>query len=116
LENAEPKIFLKLLHGGDSDASYKEKRFGEANLQFTFHSETDPTGQGLIKVEMDIDYYRDAAAHIAVEVIPNGFEQLVKLFGPGLTNPAVVYALRWMAGKHAGEQQEFDPLYTLQPS
>lgn len=114
---AEPLVFLKLLHGADADASYKEIRFGEANLQFTFHSnEPDPTGQGLIKVEMDIDYYKDALAHIALEVIPNAFEQGVKIFGPGLTNPAVVYVLRWMAGKRLNEKVPFDPLYTLQGS
>ena len=112
--NAEPLFFLKLLHGADADASYKEIRFGEANLQFTFHSkEPDPTGQNLVKVEMDIDYYKDALAHIALEVIPNGFDKLVKI-GTGLTNPAMVYVLRWMAGKHLAESVPFDPLYTLQ--
>ena len=110
--NAEPGVFLRLLHGEDADASYKEILFGEANLQFTFHSK-ESDADGLIKVEMDMDYYKDAGAHIALEVIPNAVEKWIKA-GTGLTNPATVYALRWMAGKHLSEAVEFDPLYTLQ--
>jgi hypothetical protein len=101
------------LHPG-ADLSYKEIRFGEANLQFTFHTQEKRAGTDWIKIEMDMDYYHDAGAHILLEVIPN--ELATRLFKPHLTDPEKIYALRWMAGKHAGETGSFDPLYTLQPA
>ena len=57
-------------------------------------------------VEPDIDYFKDPGAHILLEVIPNA------LTGH-LTDPRIVYVLRWMAGQHAGIPN-FDPLYTIQ--
>ena len=79
----------------------------EANVQFTFHENTVKTIAGIrcIRVEPDIDYYRDPAAHALLEVIPNTLSH-------GLTDPQVVYVLRWIAGRHAGVQ-EFDPGYVL---
>jgi hypothetical protein len=58
-----------------------------------------------VKVEPDIDYYKDLGAHALLEVVPN------KLSG-GLTDPRQVYVLRWIAGRRAGVP-EFDPLYTI---
>lgn len=58
-----------------------------------------------ICVEPDIDYYKDIGAHALLEVIPNA------LTG-GLTNPEMVYVLRWIAGRHVGVA-EFDPPYTI---
>jgi len=48
---------------------------------------------------------RRLGAHTLLEVIPN-------TLGHGLTNPQVVYVLRWIAGRHAGVP-EFDPGYVL---
>lgn len=42
-----------------------------------------------------MDYYRDLAAHIILEVIPNGLTHT-------LTNPTEVCVLRWIAGRTAG--------------
>ena len=56
-------------------------------------------------VEPDMDYFKDPAAHLLLEVIPNGLTGNV-------SNPRVVYVLRWIAGRRAGVP-EFDPLYTI---
>lgn len=79
----------------------------EANIQLTFHENEKKNIDGLscILVEPDIDYYKDLAAHSLLEVIPNSVTR-------GLTNPEVVYVLRWIAGRHAGIA-EFNPPYSI---
>lgn len=93
------------LHPG-ATSSYKQVQFGEANLQLTFHENdrTEIDGQTCVLVEPDIDYYKDLGAHFILEVLVNAFGNL--------TDPKVVYVLRWIAGRHAGIP-EFDPLYTI---
>jgi hypothetical protein len=102
----QPAIDLTL--HGDATSSFKQNQFGEANVQLTFHERNRRTIDGIdcVYVEPDIDYFKDPAAHLLLEVIPNG------LTG-NLSNPRVVYVLRWIAGRHAGIP-EFDPLYTIQ--
>ena len=92
---------------GDATSSFKQVQFGEANVQLTFHEGTVEKIGGVrcIRVEPDIDYYKDLGAHTLLEVIPNTLSH-------GLTDPQVVYVLRWIAGRHAGVP-EFDPSYTL---
>jgi len=92
---------------GDATSSYKQIQFGEANVQLTFHENTVKTIGGVkcIRVEPDIDYYKDLGAHSLLEVIPNALSH-------GLTDPQMVYVLRWIAGRHAGVP-EFDPGYSL---
>jgi hypothetical protein len=82
-------------------------QFGEANVQLTFHEGEKATidGTKCIVVEPDIDYHKDMLAHTILEVIPNTFTK-------GLTNPAVVYVLRWIAGRRAGVP-EFAPPYVI---
>ena len=93
------------LHPG-ATRSYKQIRFGEANVQLTFHEKDTKVigGTTCIRIEPDIDYYRDPGAHLLLEVLVNAFGSL--------TDPRTVYALRWIAGQHAG-LPEFDPLYTI---
>jgi hypothetical protein len=94
------------LHPG-ATSSYKQVEFGEANVQLTFH-ENDRTmigGVNCVMVEPDIDYFKDAAAHLILEVLVNAFGSL--------TDPRQVYVLRWIAGQRAGIP-EFDPLYTIE--
>jgi hypothetical protein len=91
------------LHPG-ATRSWKQIQFGEANLQFTFHE--NDTDAGRVLLELDIDYFRDMAAHLVLEVLVNGLTQSV-------TDPRDVYVLRWIAGRRAGVP-EFDPLYTIQ--
>jgi len=101
-----PEFGSGFFHPG-ATASWKQVQFGEANLQLTFHENTKKTIDGVncIVVEPDIDYYKDLGAHGLLEVIPN------KVSG-GLTNPEMVYVLRWIAGRRAGIP-EFDPPYFI---
>ena len=95
-----------LLHPG-ATSSWKQIQFGEANVQLTFH-ENDKTiidGVNCVMIEPDIDYYKDPAAHILLEVLTNALTHT-------LTDPAEVYVLRWIAGQTAGIP-EFDPLYVI---
>jgi hypothetical protein len=96
------------LHAG-ATRSYKQIEFGEANVQLTFHENDKLTIDGLncVKIEPDIDYYRDTGAHLLLEVAVNAFGSL--------TDPRTVYVLRWIAGQRAGIP-EFNPLYTIQKS
>jgi len=91
----------------DATCSFKQIQFGEANVQLTFHEGSTQTidGRDCVKVEPDIDYYKDLGAHALLEVIPNAITH-------GLTDPKKVYVLRWIAGQHAGVP-EFDPPYTI---
>jgi hypothetical protein len=97
----------------DATESYKQTQFDIANVQLTFHGRdtcalTGPDGRTVkcVKIEPDIDYYKDLLSHGLLEVIPNALSH-------GLTEPTVAYALRWMAGKHAG-LPPFNPLYTVE--
>jgi hypothetical protein len=104
--DTEPAIDLSL--HGDATSSFKQKQFGEANVQLTFHGNNRKTIDGVdcVYVEPDIDYFKDPGAHFLLEVIPNGLTGNV-------SNPRVVYVLRWIAGRHAGVP-DFDPLYTIE--
>ncbi len=102
----QPEIGPGFFHPG-ATCSYKEVQFGEANVQLTFH-ENDTAqidGVNCVKVEPDIDYYRDQLAHTFLEVLPSAVTG-------GLSDPKAVYVLRWIAGRHAGVP-EFEPPYTL---
>ncbi|WP_035347222.1 hypothetical protein [Edaphobacter aggregans] len=95
-----------LLHPG-ATYSWKEAKFGEANVQLTFHENEKQKigGVDCVMLETDVDYYRDPLAHAILEVFPNGLTH-------ALTDPVEVYVLRWMAGRMAGVP-EFAPLYTV---
>jgi len=102
-----PEFDPSIFHG-TATRSWKQIQFGEANVQLTFH-ENDPTKQidgiSCVKIEPDIDYYKDLAAHFLLEVVVNGVTHT-------LTNPEEVYVLRWIAGRHAGVA-EFNPPYVI---
>jgi hypothetical protein len=104
--DTQPAIDLGL--HGDATSSFKQKQFGEANVQLTFHENRRQTIDGVdcIYVEPDIDYFKDPGAHFLLEVIPNALTGNV-------SSPRVVYVLRWIAGRHAGVPN-FDPLYTVE--
>jgi len=101
-----PEPHPDMFHG-DATSSFKQVAFGEGNVQLTFHEKTVQTIEGVtcIRVEPDIDLYKDLGAHGFMEVIPNTLSH-------GLTDPKQVYVLRWIAGRQAGVP-EFDPGYTL---
>ena len=95
------------LHPG-ATSSYKQVQFGEANIQLAFHENDvrDIGGTSCVKVEADLDYFRDDAAHFLLEVIPNALSG-------SRTSPKAAYVLRWIAGRHAGVP-EFNPPYTIE--
>ena len=95
------------MHPG-ATSSYKQVQFGEANVQLTFHENDRRVidGADCIKIEPDIDYFRDRLAHALLEVVPN------RITG-SITDPRAVYVLRWIAGRHAGVP-DFDPPYTIE--
>jgi hypothetical protein len=102
-----PEFDPSIFHGS-ATRSWKQIQFGEANVQLTFH-ENDPTKQidgiNCVKIEPDIDYYKDLGAHFLLEVVVNGLTH-------SLTDPKQVYVLRWIAGRHAGVA-EFNPPYVI---
>jgi len=108
------ELGFQLFHKNATD-SYKQVQFGEANVQLTFHGD-DPPPEDLpdsIKMEPDIDYFKDIGAHALLEVLPNAVEKVAGQ--SGLSDPKVVYVLRWIAGRRAGVP-EFNPLYTIVPA
>lgn len=100
---ADPGSFV--FHPG-STSSFREKRFGEANMQVTFYENDTKVVDGVtcVKVEIDIDYYRDPAAHAILEVLPH-------LITGGASDPITVYQLRWIAGRRSGN--DFAPPYRI---
>jgi hypothetical protein len=108
-QEANPSMF----HPGSTE-SYKQTQFDVANVQLTFHGKDvhplpGPDGNPVpcVKIEPDIDYYKDLLAHGLLEVLPNAITK-------GLTDPLVVYMLRWVAAKRIPGIAEFDPLFTIQ--
>lgn len=97
-----------ILHPG-ATSSFKQVQFGEANVQLTFHEGDTETigGTPCVKVEPDIDYYRDVVAHSLLEVVPG-------MVGGKLTDPSTAYVLRWIAGRFAGVP-EFNPPFKIIP-
>ena len=109
-KEANPQLF----HGDGATESYKQTQFDVANVQLTFHGrDTVPMRDGdnnvvqCVKIEPDIDYFRDPVAHGLLEFIPNALTK-------GKTDAKTVYALRWMAGKRETHVPEFNPLYTVE--
>lgn len=102
-----PEMNPNFFHKG-ATSSFKQIQFGEANVQLTFHENDTKTidGSDCIVVEPDIDYFKDLAAHALLEALANAITG-------NLTDPKVVYALRWIAGRRAGVP-EFNPLYTIE--
>jgi hypothetical protein len=101
------------MHEG-ATVSYKQIDFGEGNVQFSFHSNTQTVnGVECVKVDVDIDYFKDTAAHLLFEVFPNTLKAKIhgKHASASLTDPRKVYGMRWIAGQRFG--RPFEPLYTL---
>ena len=75
-------------------------------MQVTFYENDIATIDGVVcmKVEIDIDYYRDPAAHAILEVLPH-------LLTGGASDPITVYQLRWIAGRRTGK--DFLPPYRV---
>jgi hypothetical protein len=102
----DPEPAAAVFHPG-ATRSYKQNQFGEANVQITLHENDTRTVAGVrcLKVEFDIDYYKDPLAHALLEVLHH------RLTGSA-TDPRQVYVLRWIAGRRAG-MPDFEPPYRL---
>jgi hypothetical protein len=96
-----------VFHPGATE-SYEQTEFDEANVQVTFHDKVfdAATQETLIRVELDMDYFKDLAAHALLEVIPNTLSG-----GRRKTDPRQIYVMRWMSGQARGKS--FEPLYTI---
>jgi hypothetical protein len=101
------------LHPG-ADFSYKERRYPEANVQFTFTRNKPPNG--FVTVDADIDYYADEGSHFLLEIFPSDVVPAIIGTSKKLTDPTVAYALRWMAMQRrlAASGLAFDPPYILE--
>jgi hypothetical protein len=104
-----------------ADKGFKETgRFSEANLNFSLKTK-DNTPRELVLADVDLDYYEDLGAHFALEVIPHTVSKWTGK--PQFTNPARIYAMRWMAIQNSPELEppvdcdvggkSFDPLFTI---
>ncbi len=67
-----PEVGSAIFHPG-ATKSYKQVQFGEANVQLTFHEGDKKSIDGVdcVKVEPDMDYYKDPLAHALLEVLVN---------------------------------------------
>ena len=84
-----PELDPSIFHG-TATRSWKQIQFGEANVQLTFH-ENDPTKQidgiNCVKIEPDIDYYKDLGAHFLLEVVGEWGHPLADRSETGLCAP-----------------------------
>ena len=86
--------------------SYKEKSYGEGNLQISIYGKDDVGEKDFVRVEVDIDYYRDALSHALLELVPNKLAERT-------TDPKMGYRLRWIAMRNISGVG-FDPPYILE--
>lgn len=93
-------------HAG-STCSYKQTTYDYSNVQLTFHERDEKIIDGIkcVKIEPDMDLYKNLLDHGLMEVIPN-------LSTRGLTNPVDILALRWLDAADDAEEP-FDPGYTV---
>ena len=87
--------------------SWKQNSFAITNVQLTFHENDKKASGGIncVKIEPDIDLYKDLVEHGLMEVFPN-------LITGEKTNPIDVFSLRWTLAQDEGGPK-FDPGYEL---
>ena len=87
--------------------SWKQNSFEISNVQLTFHESNRMTFGGIdcVRIEPDIDLYKDLLEHGLMEVFPN-------LITGEKTNPIDVFSLRWTLAQN-GVGPRFDPGYEL---
>ena len=95
-----------ILHPG-ATCSYKQTDFDYSNVQLTFHENDKLVIGGLecIKIEPDMDVYKDLLNHGLLELLPN-------LVQDALTNPIDILSLRWLDTAD-DTVAPFDPGYTV---
>jgi len=100
---------LSSLHPG-AFISFKERRYPEGNVQFTF-ARTDDSDRHTL--DSDIDLFASTASHFLLEVVPNDY-----LNPSSYTDPRRAYALRWMSMRRQKDATgvDFNPPYSLLPA
>jgi hypothetical protein len=98
----------KLFHP-NAFKSFKEHRFPQGNVQFTFKKLPNPAS---LTLDGDIDFFADTASHLLLEVLPND------VFNPSSkTDPRRAYALRWMSVERRRQSDQsfpaFEPPFSL---
>jgi hypothetical protein len=90
-----------------STCSWKQIAFDVANVQLTFHEHDTQVIDGMtcVRIEPDIDLYKELLEHGFEEVFPN-------LLTGNKTNPIAVYAMRWGTAED-GDGPSFNPGYDL---
>lgn len=90
-----------------STCSWKQIAFPVSNVQLTFHEQDKQVIDGItcVKIEPDIDLYRELLAHGFGEVFPN------QVSGE-LTNPFDVFSMRWTTAQD-DDGPAFNPGYDL---
>ena len=94
----------------DAFLSFKEQRYPEGNVQFTFaQTESNPK---TFKLDGDIDLFRDLGSHFFLEVVPSDFLHVIDH-----TDPRDAYAFRWMSVQRAKAASglDFNPPYSVVP-
>lgn len=102
------KDAFSLLHPG-AFVSFKESRYPEGNVQFTF---ARIEGSTMLKLDSDIDLFADTASHLVLEFLPND------VFNPpSVTDARRAYAMRWMSVERKRVVDpatvRFDPPFSL---
>ena len=94
------------LHPG-AFVSFKEQRYPEGNVQFTFIGKTEDSSYTL---DSDIDLFKDQFSHGLLEVFPTDVLHILKY-----TDPRDAYVLRWMSVQRlkVGSGIDFNPPYAV---
>lgn len=89
----------------NATCSYKQTKYDYANVQLTFHEgdKRNIGGSDCVKIEPDMDLYKNQGEHGVEEVLPN-------LSTGGKTEPLDVLQLRWMDAVRS-DGSIFDPGY-----
>jgi len=109
---ADSESFKHAGHGLHEGAflSFKERRYPEGNVQFTFAKTDNPA---VYRLDSDVDLYANLLSHGLLEVFPNDV-----LNSTDHTDPRQAYALRWMSVRRLKEASglDFNPPFEVVPS
>jgi hypothetical protein len=95
------------LHPG-AFLSYKEQRYPEGNVQFTFIGKPEDP---VYELDSDIDLFKDQGSHFFLEILPTDVFHVIRG-----TDPRDAYAFRWMSVQRAKPASglDFIPPYSVQ--
>jgi len=104
--------FQEAGHGFHKGAfiSYKEQRYSEGNVQFTFAKIANSSN---LQLDCDIDFFKDQVSHFFIEILTT---DIIPIQGP--TDPRKAYAFRWMAVQRMKVKTglDFKPPFAVVPA